>query len=132
MGKETKTKDSYFNRKKLTEDEVVQVEERKEDVEYTCGGQIFQEPCLVFVEVKITCESHVSSNYYHKRKNFHLVCYVCGDENPLVVPPDVIESHSSAHPVCMVCSQKGYKPRLRKKSLCWESAKNDLNLNMKS
>lgn len=43
----------YIYRKKPTEDEVAGVEERKEDVEYTCGGQIFQEPCLVYVEVKV-------------------------------------------------------------------------------
>lgn len=43
----------YIYRKKPTEDEVAEVEERKEDVEYTCGGQIFQEPCLVYVEVKV-------------------------------------------------------------------------------
>lgn len=47
------TRHSYFNMKKLTEDEVAQVEKRKEDVEYTCGGQLFQEPCLLFVEVKV-------------------------------------------------------------------------------
>lgn len=44
----------YIYRKKPTENEVAGVEERKEDVEYTCGGgQIFQEPCLVYVEVKV-------------------------------------------------------------------------------
>lgn len=43
----------YIYRKKPTEDEVAGMEERKEDVEYTCGGQIFQERCLVYVEVKV-------------------------------------------------------------------------------
>lgn len=29
------------------------MEKRKEDVEYTGGGQIFQEPCLVYADVKV-------------------------------------------------------------------------------
>lgn len=92
-------------------------------------GQIFQEPCLVYVEVKITCESHIASNYFHKRKSFPLVCFVCGNQNPMDIPLDVIASHSSAHPVCMMCSQKGYKPRLRKKSLLGKR-KNWLGINL--
>lgn len=46
-----------------------------------------------------------------------LNCYVCGDKNPLDVPRDVIANHSSSHPVCMIRSQKEYRPRLRRKSL---------------
>lgn len=45
------------------------------------------------------------------------------------IPLDVIASHSSAHPVCMMCSQMGYKPRLRKKSLLGKR-KNWLGINL--
>ena len=45
-----------FNRKKLTEDELMLIRLRIEDVEYTCGGQLFSEDDdaqLVYVEVKV-------------------------------------------------------------------------------
>lgn len=40
-----------------------------------------------------------------------------GIKNPLDVPRDVIAIHSSSHPVCMIRSQKEYRPTLRRKSL---------------
>lgn len=84
---------------------------------------------LALFWLQITCESHIASNYFHKRKSFPLVCFVCGNQNPMDIPLDVIASHSSAHPVCMMCSQMGYKPRLRKKSLLGKR-KNWLGINL--
>lgn len=46
---------SIYSLEKLyvTDGGEAQVEERKVDGEYTFEGHIFQEPCLVFVEVEV-------------------------------------------------------------------------------
>lgn len=58
-----------------------------------------------------------------KRKRCPLVCYVCGDENPMDVLLEVLAlSHSTSCPVYMMYPEKGYKHELNK-SICLENAK---------
>ncbi|KAK3096458.1 hypothetical protein FSP39_000400 [Pinctada imbricata] len=61
----------FFSKKKLTGEQNEEVRKQNEDVEFTCGAQLFYtDQRLVYMEIRITCESHVSSHYFHKRQAY--------------------------------------------------------------
>ena len=78
-----------FSAKKLTMEQVQQVEAAKEDVDFVCGGNLFPEEHplhrIVGLRTDISCNSHVSPLFYSCKRGFPPACYACGDKNPLPV-----------------------------------------------
>ena len=83
-----------YSIKKLTLEQTSEIDNFKENVLYSCGGDI---PIgYIFPEEGITCETHISVHYFSNRLKvkFPLVCHICGD-NDL---PDLSTVASSMDP----------------------------------
>ena len=82
-----------------------------ETMDYTCGGELFEEGNTfankLCVKEELCCSSDMESQFFLCNvagRNLN-VCSICGmDETTLVEPPsELLELHCSAFPICQTC-----------------------------
>ena len=91
-----------------------------EQADYTCGSALIPPDHVLFgtcsLIKKITCVNPVVPYYFGSRAKFPVVCYNCGDVEPLPITAEMKENFQTIHPVCAACKARGVKERTRLKA----------------
>ncbi|CAB4398619.1 unnamed protein product [Rhizophagus irregularis] len=102
-----------YSDKALSQDEIQDFKQSLDTYDYSCGAPLFPDDHylaeLLFVRVKISCDTPMEILYYSSRKSGNSdICYHCGTDSDFVDPPDSIRTkYKIIYPLCQRCQDKG-------------------------
>ena len=112
-----------YSEKKLTVQQITDLQFAIETWDYTCGAPVFPENHslynVIFVREKISCQIPMEYSYYSCRKAKSERCYWCGSKDNLQVKPqNLVDSYQIVYPLCDICCDEGndFYCRLAKKT----------------
>ncbi|CAB4391120.1 unnamed protein product [Rhizophagus irregularis] len=102
-----------YSDKALSQDEIQDFKQSLDTYDYSCGAPLFPDDHylaeLLFVRVKISCDTPMEILYYSSRKSGNSdICYHCGTDSDFIDPPDSIRTkYKIIYPLCQKCQDKG-------------------------
>lgn len=88
-----------------------------ENTDFVCGQPLFpsEHELHDVVVSQVPCSADISVLYYSVKQTVgqRNVCYHCGSKDDTEIPPALLESYKSVHPVCAVCLSQGIEYRKR-------------------
>lgn len=102
-----------YSDKALSQDEMQDFKQSLDVYDYSCGAPLFSDDHylaeILFVRVKISCDTPVEILYYSSRKSGNFdICYYCGTDSDFVDPPSILRTkYKIIYPLCQGCQDKG-------------------------